>query len=51
MLDDVFSVLGYHHICLRSESNMPLNLPSLFVYVEMKDYVPDSWAGIALEIL
>ncbi|KAG8449667.1 hypothetical protein GDO86_016346 [Hymenochirus boettgeri] len=36
---------GYHHICLRSESNMPLTMPSLFVYVEVKDYVPDAWAG------
>uniref|UniRef100_A0A8C6VJL2 Phosphoinositide phospholipase C n=1 Tax=Naja naja TaxID=35670 RepID=A0A8C6VJL2_NAJNA len=36
---------GYHHVCLRSESNQPLTMPSLFVYVEMKDYVPDSWAG------
>uniref|UniRef100_A0A8C8RMW2 1-phosphatidylinositol 4,5-bisphosphate phosphodiesterase n=1 Tax=Pelusios castaneus TaxID=367368 RepID=A0A8C8RMW2_9SAUR len=36
---------GYHHICLRSDSNMPLTMPSLFVYLEMKDYVPDSWAG------
>ncbi|KAH0620590.1 hypothetical protein JD844_021223 [Phrynosoma platyrhinos] len=35
---------GYHHVCLRSESNMPLTMPSLFVYVNMKDYVPDSWA-------
>ncbi|XP_048341976.1 1-phosphatidylinositol 4,5-bisphosphate phosphodiesterase beta-2 isoform X2 [Sphaerodactylus townsendi] len=41
---------GYHHICLRSESNMPLNLPSLFVYVEMKDYVPDSWADMTMAL-
>ncbi|XP_053553878.1 1-phosphatidylinositol 4,5-bisphosphate phosphodiesterase beta-2 [Bombina bombina] len=37
---------GYHHICLRSESNMPLTMPSLFVYVEVKDYVPDTWADL-----
>ncbi|XP_069585655.1 1-phosphatidylinositol 4,5-bisphosphate phosphodiesterase beta-2 isoform X2 [Ranitomeya imitator] len=37
---------GYHHICLRSESNMPLTMPSLFVYVEVKDYVPDTWAEL-----
>lgn len=36
---------GYHHVCLRSESNMPLTMPSLFVYLEIKDYVPDAWAG------
>ncbi|XP_071971395.1 1-phosphatidylinositol 4,5-bisphosphate phosphodiesterase beta-2 isoform X2 [Engystomops pustulosus] len=37
---------GYHHMCLRSESNMPLTMPSLFVYVEVKDYVPDTWADL-----
>ncbi|KAG9480994.1 hypothetical protein GDO78_010317, partial [Eleutherodactylus coqui] len=35
---------GYHHMCLRSESNMALTMPSLFVYVEVKDYVPESLA-------
>lgn len=37
--------IGYHHLCLRSESNMPLTMPALFVFLEMKDYVPDTWAG------
>ncbi|XP_069807236.1 1-phosphatidylinositol 4,5-bisphosphate phosphodiesterase beta-2 isoform X2 [Dendropsophus ebraccatus] len=37
---------GFHHMCLRSESNMPLTMPSLFVYVEVKDYVPDTWAEL-----
>ncbi|CAH2328169.1 1-phosphatidylinositol 4,5-bisphosphate phosphodiesterase beta-2 [Pelobates cultripes] len=37
---------GFHHICLRSESNMALTMPSLFVYVEVKDYVPDTWAEL-----
>nr|XP_033809302.1 1-phosphatidylinositol 4,5-bisphosphate phosphodiesterase beta-2 isoform X2 [Geotrypetes seraphini] len=37
---------GFHHICLHSESNMPLTMPSLFVYVEVKDYVPDTWADL-----
>ncbi|KFQ51811.1 1-phosphatidylinositol 4,5-bisphosphate phosphodiesterase beta-2, partial [Nestor notabilis] len=37
---------GYHHICLRSESNMPLTMPSLFVYLEIKDYIPDAWADL-----
>lgn len=41
---------GYHHVCLRSESNMPLTMPSLFVYLEMKDYVPDTWAGNVLGV-
>ncbi|XP_035388792.1 1-phosphatidylinositol 4,5-bisphosphate phosphodiesterase beta-2 [Electrophorus electricus] len=35
---------GFHHICLRSESNMPLTLPSLFVYIEVKDYIPAAFA-------
>uniref|UniRef100_A0A8C0JYP7 Phosphoinositide phospholipase C n=1 Tax=Canis lupus dingo TaxID=286419 RepID=A0A8C0JYP7_CANLU len=36
---------GYHHLCLHNESNMPLTMPALFVFLEMKDYVPDTWAG------
>nr|XP_015206174.1 PREDICTED: 1-phosphatidylinositol 4,5-bisphosphate phosphodiesterase beta-2 isoform X1 [Lepisosteus oculatus] len=36
---------GYQHICLRTESNMPLTLPALFVYIEVKDYIPESFAG------
>uniref|UniRef100_A0A3B3RLD0 1-phosphatidylinositol 4,5-bisphosphate phosphodiesterase n=1 Tax=Paramormyrops kingsleyae TaxID=1676925 RepID=A0A3B3RLD0_9TELE len=35
---------GYQHICLRSESNVPLTLPSLFVYIEVKDYIPAAFA-------
>uniref|UniRef100_A0A8C3P664 1-phosphatidylinositol 4,5-bisphosphate phosphodiesterase n=1 Tax=Chrysemys picta bellii TaxID=8478 RepID=A0A8C3P664_CHRPI len=41
---------GYHHVCLRSESNMPLTMPSLFVYLEMKDYVPDTWADLTVAL-
>nr|XP_009500233.1 PREDICTED: 1-phosphatidylinositol 4,5-bisphosphate phosphodiesterase beta-2 [Phalacrocorax carbo] len=41
---------GYHHICLRSESNMPLTMPSLFVYLEIKDYVPDAWADLTIAL-
>uniref|UniRef100_A0AAQ4P7M5 Phosphoinositide phospholipase C n=1 Tax=Gasterosteus aculeatus aculeatus TaxID=481459 RepID=A0AAQ4P7M5_GASAC len=36
---------GFHHICLRSESNMPLTLPALFVYIEVKDYIPAAFAA------
>lgn len=36
---------GFHHICLRSESNMPLTLPAVFVYIEVKDYIPAAFAG------
>ncbi|XP_064360053.1 1-phosphatidylinositol 4,5-bisphosphate phosphodiesterase beta-3-like, partial [Dromaius novaehollandiae] len=32
---------GYHYICLRSESNLPLCLPALLVYTEAYDYIPD----------
>ncbi|XP_051578768.1 1-phosphatidylinositol 4,5-bisphosphate phosphodiesterase beta-2-like [Myxocyprinus asiaticus] len=35
---------GFQHICLRSESNMPLMLPSLFVHFEVKDYIPAAFA-------
>lgn len=36
---------GFQHICLHSESNMPLTLPALFVYIEVKDYIPAAFAG------
>ncbi|CAK6976786.1 -phosphatidylinositol 4%2C5-bisphosphate phosphodiesterase beta-2 [Scomber scombrus] len=35
---------GFQHICLRSESNMLLTLPALFVYIEVKDYIPAAFA-------
>ncbi|KTF81095.1 hypothetical protein cypCar_00046184, partial [Cyprinus carpio] len=35
---------GFQHICLRSESNMPLTLPSVFVHIEVKDYIPAAFA-------
>uniref|UniRef100_A0A8B9FW91 1-phosphatidylinositol 4,5-bisphosphate phosphodiesterase n=1 Tax=Amazona collaria TaxID=241587 RepID=A0A8B9FW91_9PSIT len=37
---------GYHYICLRNERNQPLTLPALFVYIEVKDYVPDTYADV-----
>uniref|UniRef100_A0A3Q3WAF3 1-phosphatidylinositol 4,5-bisphosphate phosphodiesterase n=1 Tax=Mola mola TaxID=94237 RepID=A0A3Q3WAF3_MOLML len=37
---------GYHYISLRNEKNQALNLPTLFVYVEVKDYVPDTFADV-----
>lgn len=36
---------GFQHICLRCESNMPLTLPSLFVHIDVKDYIPAAFAG------
>uniref|UniRef100_G3WJX4 1-phosphatidylinositol 4,5-bisphosphate phosphodiesterase n=1 Tax=Sarcophilus harrisii TaxID=9305 RepID=G3WJX4_SARHA len=41
---------GYHHLCLRSESNIPLTMPALFVFLEMKDYVPDTWADLTVAL-
>uniref|UniRef100_UPI00398E89FE 1-phosphatidylinositol 4,5-bisphosphate phosphodiesterase beta-1 isoform X1 n=1 Tax=Pristiophorus japonicus TaxID=55135 RepID=UPI00398E89FE len=37
---------GYHYICLRNERNQPLMLPAIFVYIEVKDYVPDTFADV-----
>ncbi|KAM6181860.1 1-phosphatidylinositol 4,5-bisphosphate phosphodiesterase beta-2 isoform 2-T2 [Erethizon dorsatum] len=41
---------GYHHLCLHSESNMALTMPALFVFLEMKDYVPDTWADLTVAL-
>uniref|UniRef100_A0A673LDU4 Phosphoinositide phospholipase C n=1 Tax=Sinocyclocheilus rhinocerous TaxID=307959 RepID=A0A673LDU4_9TELE len=38
---------GFQHICLRSEGNMPLTLPSLFVHIEVKDYIPAAFADFS----
>ncbi|XP_035264210.1 1-phosphatidylinositol 4,5-bisphosphate phosphodiesterase beta-3 [Anguilla anguilla] len=32
---------GYHYICLKNELNQPLLLPSLLVYTEVQDYIPN----------
>ncbi|XP_054900238.1 1-phosphatidylinositol 4,5-bisphosphate phosphodiesterase beta-1 [Poeciliopsis prolifica] len=37
---------GYRYISLRNEKNQTLMLPVLFVYVEVKDYVPDTFADV-----
>ncbi|XP_072121625.1 1-phosphatidylinositol 4,5-bisphosphate phosphodiesterase beta-1 isoform X1 [Mobula birostris] len=37
---------GYRYICLRNERNVPLMLPAIFVYIEVKDYVPDTFADV-----
>ncbi|XP_071962617.1 1-phosphatidylinositol 4,5-bisphosphate phosphodiesterase beta-1-like isoform X3 [Antedon mediterranea] len=31
---------GYHHIPLKNESNQPLLMATLFVYIKVKDFVP-----------
>uniref|UniRef100_A0A8C9TQH9 Phosphoinositide phospholipase C n=1 Tax=Scleropages formosus TaxID=113540 RepID=A0A8C9TQH9_SCLFO len=35
---------GYRYIGLRNEKNQSLVLPAIFVYIEVKDYVPDTFA-------
>uniref|UniRef100_A0AAY4CBM6 Phosphoinositide phospholipase C n=1 Tax=Denticeps clupeoides TaxID=299321 RepID=A0AAY4CBM6_9TELE len=35
---------GYRYIGLRNEKNQSLTLPAVFVYIEVKDYVPDTFA-------
>ncbi|XP_049725912.1 1-phosphatidylinositol 4,5-bisphosphate phosphodiesterase beta-1 isoform X3 [Elephas maximus indicus] len=37
---------GYHYISLRNERNQPLMLPAVFAYIEVKDYVPDTYADV-----
>ncbi|XP_076834774.1 1-phosphatidylinositol 4,5-bisphosphate phosphodiesterase beta-1 [Brachyhypopomus gauderio] len=37
---------GYRYIGLRNEKNQSLALPALFVYIEVKDYVPDTFADV-----
>lgn len=38
---------GYRHLSLRNESNQPLSLPTLFVKIEVNDYVPDTLSELA----
>lgn len=38
---------GYRHVMLRNESGQPLLLPSLFVHITVKDYVPEQFSEIA----
>lgn len=42
---------GYRYIGLRNEKNLCLILPAIFVYIEVKDYVPDTFAGKTLSEL
>uniref|UniRef100_A0AAY4D8F2 1-phosphatidylinositol 4,5-bisphosphate phosphodiesterase n=1 Tax=Denticeps clupeoides TaxID=299321 RepID=A0AAY4D8F2_9TELE len=37
---------GYHYVGLRNEKNQSLTLPALFIYIEVKDYVPDTFAEV-----
>ncbi|GCC20327.1 hypothetical protein chiPu_0018886 [Chiloscyllium punctatum] len=42
---------GYRHINLRSETNQPLTMPALFVHMEVKDFVPDTWADLTKALI
>ncbi|XP_016367368.1 1-phosphatidylinositol 4,5-bisphosphate phosphodiesterase beta-1-like [Sinocyclocheilus rhinocerous] len=37
---------GYRYIGLRNEKNQALTLPAIFVNIEVKDYVPDTFADV-----
>lgn len=36
---------GYHYIDLKNELNQPLFMPSLLVYTEAQDYIPNEHQG------
>ncbi|XP_022668892.1 1-phosphatidylinositol 4,5-bisphosphate phosphodiesterase classes I and II-like isoform X3 [Varroa destructor] len=38
---------GYRHISLRNEAGQPLTLPTLFVHITVRDYVPDGLSELA----
>lgn len=38
---------GYRHLPLRNESNQPLTLPTLFLKIDVNDYVPDRLSELA----
>ncbi|XP_078263180.1 1-phosphatidylinositol 4,5-bisphosphate phosphodiesterase beta-2-like [Rhinoraja longicauda] len=37
---------GYHHVGLRNDTNHLLTMPTLFVYIEVGDYIPHTWADL-----
>ena len=41
----IFLLSGFRHIKLRNEAYQPLCLPTLFVEIVTKDYVPESLNG------
>ena len=38
---------GYRYVCLKNESNQPLNMCMLFLNITVKDYVPDKFTELA----
>jgi len=41
----VMLLVGYRHIGLRSEFNQPQGVATLFVHIQVKDYIIDAFAG------
>jgi len=38
-------LIGYRHIGLRNEFNLPQGVATLFVHIQVKDYIMDAFAG------
>ncbi|KAK3092878.1 hypothetical protein FSP39_008286 [Pinctada imbricata] len=41
---------GYRHIAMRNECNLPLLLPTVFVHISVKDYVPDEMSEFIIAL-
>ena len=44
-IEVVMLSVGYRHIGLRSEFNQPQGVATLFVHIQVKDYIIDAFAG------
>ncbi len=42
---------GYRYVCLKNESNQPINMCCLFVHLKTKDYVPEEYEGTCFKSL
>jgi len=38
-------LIGYRHIGLRNEFNLPQGVATVFVHIQVKDYIMDAFAG------
>jgi len=41
----VMLLIGYRHIGLRNEFNQPQGVATIFVHIQVKDYINDAFAG------
>ena len=41
----VILLAGYRHIGLRNEFNQPQGVATIFVHIQVKDYINDAFAG------